>query len=223
MGGLAALHQNQSNEVPLLELQATQQDRELASEIFEKFSKKEGSQYIATKGALTWLYACLRTYRPKNILELGPGIGTITEVLLNHFTNIEKVVATEDNQYCLKVLPHNLTLGNDPRLIIVTKPTELDALNFSADMIIGDGGFYSEEEFKCAKEGTIVFCEGIRTKLREGFSKSLATRHLKIEFTHFGGMPLRLRIRKKFGIPVPRLYRDQKRGCWIGIVTSWSN
>lgn len=87
----------------------TPSDELLAREVHSRFSKLEGSQHIASRGSLQWLVTVLRTMRPTRVLELGAGIGTMTELLLDPRFGVEEVYTTETDSFCLNALNENLT------------------------------------------------------------------------------------------------------------------
>tara|TARA_B100000929_G_C15467147_1_gene406581 strand:- start:845 stop:1084 length:240 start_codon:yes stop_codon:yes gene_type:complete len=49
---------------------------------YHKFSQAEGSQYIASEYALFRILELIEKFRPHNILEVGMGIGTISDSIL---------------------------------------------------------------------------------------------------------------------------------------------
>ena len=195
------------------------EDCQFAKEIYELFSRKPGSEHIASEVSLQYLTACLRVFKPSRVLELGAGIGTITETVLSHPCAVSELVSTETDPYCLSVLRNNLRGPGLQRLTVVTTPSELSQLKFVADMIIGDGGFYSSEELSTARVGTVFFSEGRRGKLRDAFSRELSAKGWTIAFENYGSFwKWGMKPKNLFGfsLPLPR-YRKGK-GCWIGVV-----
>ena len=190
-----------------------------AKEIYELFSRKPGSEHIASEVSLQYLTACLRLFKPSRVLELGAGIGTITETVLSHPCAVSELVSTETDPYCLSVLRNNLRGPGLQRLTVVTTPSELSQLKFVADMIIGDGGFYSSEELSTARVGTIFFTEGRREKLRNAFTKELTAEGRTITFINYGSVwKWENGFRRRLGRTafLPRFRKT--KGCWIGVV-----
>src|SRR5258708_24469779 len=95
------------------------EDCQFAKEIYDLFSKKPGSEHIASEVSLQYLAACLRLFKPSKVLEMGAGIGTITQAVLSHPCAVRELVSTETNPFCLKVLRENLR-DDSPRLTLVT-------------------------------------------------------------------------------------------------------
>ena len=78
------------------------------SSIFEKYSNLVGSDQIATRYALRIISKHLNEYQPKSILEIGAGIGTITELLIRELPSA-KIVSYENNAWCISQLVKTLT------------------------------------------------------------------------------------------------------------------
>jgi len=206
---------------PEQHIQLSAFDRSFARRIYNQFKDRAGARHIASKEALAYLSTSLRTFKPRKVVELGAGIGTITKALLQHPSNVEQVVCTESNEYCIAAL-HRELLPTTSRLILVTVPHGLLMFREQADMIVGDGGFYSPEEFATARLGTVFFAEGERPKLRALFAESLLLRGMMIYYYPYGGSAFRRRIRwRSFaGIPLPTLAHGKKMACSIGVARS---
>jgi hypothetical protein len=196
-------------------------DVELARSIHARFSKFEGSDHIASRFALEHLAALLTERKPRYVLELGAGIGTITELLLSHPAGITGLIATETQPFCLNALEKNLSNRADPRLRVVTTPQELAQHRRTVDLIVGDGSLKDPAETAFAGEGTSVFVEGNRSGLRARFDSELHKRGLALRLRHYGPprLPYRLRLSRRFLIPLPVPARGKDGGCWIGEVT----
>jgi len=199
-------------------LRAGPEDADLARQIHERFSRLEGAEHIASVCSLQWLAAVLRTFRPKRVLELGAGIGTMTELLLTPQFGVEKVYSTEDNAFCLAALRRNLP-RLDGRLELLTTGEDLRKIEGDLDLIAGDGGFYSPLEFCHSRAGTILFFEGSRSKLRGVASETLARQGLRCEMRQYGAGGTKWKLGWVWGMPIPRRVR-QRAVCWIGMVQS---
>jgi hypothetical protein len=195
------------------------EDDQIAEELHTRFSAYEGSQHIASPASLRWFAAILRTFRPGHILELGAGIGTITEMLLMERYGAAKIYTTETDAFCLRALDKNLTRRNDPRLRVLTSEQDLLKIAEPLDLIVGDGGFYSPLEFQNSKEGTILFFDGSRAKLRTIAQETLARKQLKCEMKQLGTNAKKKvwGFKRVLGIPIPAKVK-QRDTCWIGIV-----
>ncbi len=195
----------------------TRADARVANAVFRRFAKLAGAEHIAGRVALRYLAAVLRIGRPRTVLESGAGIGTITSMLAAA-DGIERVVAVEDNDFCLGALQCILDADVDSRISIATSPEELINMRFSADLVIADGGWCSKEEFEFIDRGTTVFVEGSRSEYRAALTAHLISREpaLSIEFREYGVQHGWILRRTRFGIPRPHRVRRRK-GCWIGV------
>ena len=150
-------------------------DRSYAEWVHKGYLHKPGSEKIASIPALTYLSACLRTFKPKSILELGAGIGTMTDFILTHPFRPSTFWTVEQNDFCQNALKVNLAHHNPDRYTVLTTLKELAAADIggNVDLYVGDGGFYVPEEMRGAHSGTVFFAEGDRRKLRAMFTESL--------------------------------------------------
>ena len=85
-----------------------------AEEIFKIFALKDGSAHIASQNALNGVFMLMDRYRPKNILEIGIGIGTIP-YSLNEYAKLNpsspvRYTGIEENQYCIGEFKKNLAI-----------------------------------------------------------------------------------------------------------------
>lgn len=81
----------------------------IAEKQYRKFSKAEGSQFIASEYALYRILSLIDKFRPKTILEAGVGIGTISDSILKTDYKYQlEIFGTEKNSFCLKQLPQNM-------------------------------------------------------------------------------------------------------------------
>lgn len=108
--------------------------KELAHFIYSKYSSQPGSREIASLLALEHISTNLLYNNIHIVLELGGGIGTITELCLRT-QSTENVITFEDNDFCVEVL--NVLKREFPeKLEIITKLEKLH--NFNAQMMIID-------------------------------------------------------------------------------------
>jgi len=79
---------------------------------FERFRPRPGSDYIASGFALACFTELVERRRPGSILEIGAGIGAITDTVLNARERAGRAdgtyVAIEDISFCLEQLSANL-------------------------------------------------------------------------------------------------------------------
>jgi len=78
-----------------------------ALSIYDAFSRKEGSQHIATPVTIQALIDIVKKISPKRVLEMGAGIGTLTYTILEN--SDAYVDAYEDNNFCKNALSQNLS------------------------------------------------------------------------------------------------------------------
>ena len=151
---------------------------------YKYFSTLEGNQNIATEFALKIITKFVKSYRPKNILELGLGIGSISYAIL-HYCNAtnQKInyVGTEANEFCLEVLPKYLKEYYSQVTIFKTLDNVSNTEKF--DFVIIDGKDESLSKVKdiISKHGIIII-EGDRipqlSLIRSIFPNSFYTRVL---------------------------------------------
>lgn len=141
--------------------------RRLARAVHRRFRGRPGSEHIATESAVRGLVRALRRARPRRVLELGAGIGTLTEAAIRvlerlHGPDGYTLVATESDPFCLEQLDRNLA---DRRgcLRVVADPGALPADAGPFDFVIADGGEQDDPRpFRDLARGATVFIEGDR-------------------------------------------------------------
>jgi len=211
-----------------MKIAPTAEDERFAKEVYERFRAKPGSARIASAFALAYLAALLRERKPRSVLELGAGIGTVTWALLAHPAGVERVVATEDVPFCLDQLEHNLDQEMKNRLHIITKSEEFASVQGPFELLIIDGVWDWEAVAARLREGSACFVEGQRKRERADLREVLRRRNLdcvltpyrrgfRIQFTWEwptpGGV---LRVR-----PRMRLNKRPIKGCWVGEVKAF--
>lgn len=75
----------------------------LASIIHKKYSQLPGSGEIASLLALEGIVETIEKLKECRIIEIGGGIGTITELCLS-LSNVSSIATYEDNQFCIEKL-----------------------------------------------------------------------------------------------------------------------
>jgi protein-L-isoaspartate O-methyltransferase len=202
-------------------------DRTFADAHHARFLEYPGSNHIAGRSALAYLSALLNQTKPKAVLELGAGIGTMTEILLGHPSRIERIVSTENNAFCLASLKKNQANPAEPRLLVATKEGDVPR-DVVFDLLIGDGGFNAsgvyEDYAPQLKLGSVVFVEGDRANLRNQLIANLAKRGLTLAFREYGvrfekrWRPFLGRL-ERLGIKISLNRNTRIKGCWIGLVS----
>jgi hypothetical protein len=137
-------------------------NKELAVQNYKIFCSHEGSQYIASEFALEIILNLIQKFNVKSILELGLGIGSISDTVLQYAdSNSHEInyVGTEKNDFCLAALPKNVTNFN--RIGLYAELSEI--ANQSFDLIIIDGSDAALHDIVAyCKPHTIIFIEGDR-------------------------------------------------------------
>ena len=176
---------------------------------------------IANVTALSFLAACLRVLKPARILELGAGIGTMTALMLEKAPKKTRIIATEDNDFCLRALERNLPDNRD-RLHIVTGIEELLSLEGDYDLAICDGGFDRQEQFRGIVPGSVCLFEGGRAAHRRLLDRYLSRFGWRYAPQNYPSPGYILKILPRrwnlLGLPMPMIKIRRKKGCWLGRV-----
>lgn len=198
-------------------------DWSLAREHVAQYRKKPGSERIATEFALAHISALQYAHSPARILEFGTGIGTIADFLLSHPNAPAHVTATETNEFCIDQFGHNLARHESGKVRLVTGLEELLEIKPDFDLVIFDGGFFVDEQFRFLTNGTMCLVEGNRASTRADINTALRPEGLECQFTHYhrGRRLIKFswvnRNRKHLIFPKVRINKYRK-GCWIGTV-----
>jgi hypothetical protein len=151
--------------------------KKLAIDNYKHFCSLEGSDYIASEFALEKLLKIVYYFKVKNILEIGMGIGSVSDTILKlkHSNKLDILYeGTENNDFCLRVLPHNVSYFKEVQLY-----SSLEAIREkSYDLIIIDGSDNHLIALKnLCNRHAILFVEGGRyeqtMKILDMFSKHL--------------------------------------------------
>ena len=67
----------------------------IARNIYHQFSRKPGSHRIASAFSLCHLSRLIRLRKPRTVLEIGAGIGTISQLVLLHQERVESLYSIE--------------------------------------------------------------------------------------------------------------------------------
>ncbi|MGX7668106.1 hypothetical protein [Flavobacterium pedocola] len=136
--------------------------KNLAVENYKHFCSLEGSDYIASEFALATILQLISRFKAKKILELGMGIGSVSDTVLkfNKKNNLGiHYSGTEKNEFCLAALKNNVEEYESIFLF-----SELNQVtNKDFDFVIIDGLDESLKNIKdyCGKHA-ILFVEGDR-------------------------------------------------------------
>jgi predicted O-methyltransferase YrrM len=135
-----------------------------ADAIYSEFKEKPGSDHIASANAINTLMWVVERWRPKQVLEVGSGIGTLTRLLLDRLPPDASLTCVEGHDFCVAQFQINVGLG-DSRMELVSTYEDVPAATYF-DLIVVDGG--SPEDFVALLgQGGVVFVEGDRSRQRE--------------------------------------------------------
>lgn len=209
---------------PSVEFQPNELDWELARKVHTDYEQKSGAQHIATEFALAHLSALVRLVEPTDVLEFGAGIGTISQLLLDHPNGIRHVTATEGNAFCIDALTSGFVAPFAGRFDLVTDPTKLKLDQQHFDLVVIDG-LLEPGQYDALKRDSICFVEGSRKSTRKMIVEELERRDLTINFVNYNQSVRyfdwsttypdgRTRLFPKFKL------RKILKGCWVGQVTA---
>lgn len=107
-----------------------------ARAVHDLYVHKEGAQAISGIATLEAVIRVIQEKRPRTILEIGAGIGTITHALLAN--SDAEIDIYEPNEFCIEQLKKNLT-SFQGRYRLLTDPNQLPPRR-AYDVVIVDGG-----------------------------------------------------------------------------------
>jgi hypothetical protein len=136
----------------------------IADTIHREYSVKPGSQHIASLHACRGLEQLIGRYPPKRVLELGAGIGTLTDLMLQILPADTVLVTLEDHSYCLEQMRANV---GSPllRATLVSNYDEIGPTDF--DLVVVDGGRADASVMPFVAPKGLVFVEGFRAEQRK--------------------------------------------------------
>lgn len=153
-------------------------NRQHSVECYKYFSEKEGNQHIAGQFGLEKILDILTINKPKRILEVGLGIGSISYTIFKNYKAKGPDFiyhGTEANEFCLKALKENLSNYYD----CISIYSDLDAIRpkIKYDFIIVDGSDKAIDQIKdIITPNGVIFIEGGRAKQTEKM-KSIFPKH----------------------------------------------
>jgi protein-L-isoaspartate O-methyltransferase len=161
----------------------------VTEELHGRFSSQGGSQFIASGHAIHGLLLWIEKTQPRNVLEIGAGIGTLTAAMLLALSARKSaggseytLTSLEPEPYCLEQLEKNLAGLDRSRHRVVPDMSAVDR-GAPFDFVIVDGGVLDERYFTHLAERAVVFVEGYRSKQRELLERVCAGRpHVTANF-----------------------------------------
>ncbi|MEY3499224.1 MAG: hypothetical protein RL308_893 [Bacteroidota bacterium] len=139
-------------------------NRKYAEKYYKYFSKAEGNQHIANLFAIEKILDIVEFNKPKRILEVGLGIGSISYSIIDYLKEKKlsfEYYGTEANEFCLNELPKNLQ--NNYSSIKLFSNIEEIKTEEKFDLIIVDGSDISIEKiYNLITNNGTIFIEGDR-------------------------------------------------------------
>lgn len=135
-------------------------------QVVESFSRLPGSDQIASLFAAEGLAFWLRRQRPQSVLEIGAGIGCLSEVirqwLIEDFPVFldAKVVCVEDNPWCREQWRNNLEALPPSMRLVERIPNQF------FQFLVLDGPQLRPEDWAILLPNATVFVEGNRREQR---------------------------------------------------------
>ena len=108
--------------------------KKIALNKYIEFSNYEGSQHIAKEHSIFRVLQLIKKEKPKNILEIGLGIGTIYSSVRS-FSEEINYYGTETNEFCLNSLKKNLPKHFFSKLRILESVEDITS-NIKFDIIL---------------------------------------------------------------------------------------
>jgi hypothetical protein len=155
-----------------------------AEVIFQRFRVLPGARHIASPYAIEGLLRLIDQQRPRRILEIGAGIGTLTSVIGGAARAGAEVITVEDVPYCQEQLAVNL----GDLLALIELRDSLDELSGVFDLVVVDG-HQLINVLRYVSPGGYVFVEGDRWEQRD----ALATTNRPYCVAHYRSLRLRAR------------------------------
>jgi hypothetical protein len=121
-----------------------------ADQIWQKFVALPGAIIddqvgIASQHAIGGVIGVIQKYKPRKILELGAGIGTLTYTVLETLSSFDyfkgedcAFFTVENNEFCLQQIQNNL-IGFEGRFKVISFASAIPP-DIQFDLIIVDGG-----------------------------------------------------------------------------------
>lgn len=131
--------------------------KEISKEIHSRYSLKSGSEQCASLFSIYSLESLITDKHFKKILELGGGLGTLTELMLQ-ITEAE-LITVENNNYCIKQIQKNLL--NQRPYTLLTNYNKIVHFDFDLLVIDVNNGIFSVTDLVAASTDLrAIFIEG---------------------------------------------------------------
>lgn len=146
-------------------------ESEYAKLLHERYRQKVGGEQVALQFSILSLQRLLHSEKPKYILELGGGLGTLTELILTH--SDAKVDVVENNEWCRNQLLNNMKPFR--KFHLIEEYTKLST-SHDADFLVVDvnNGIYPLNNLVMnSRNIRIIFIEGHHLAHRLNISRTL--------------------------------------------------
>lgn len=155
-----------------------------ALDLYNKFKAMTDSEHIASPVGIHALFAVLDENRPKNVLEIGGGIGTLSLQVLT-YTDADLVVF-EDHVGCIDSLKKNLS-GFESRYTLIDDYEDFELPNEEYDLLIVDGGHRGLLRDVISRTTKVrgLFVEGGRAEQRKVIRQSLRNKYTFVPRHYF--------------------------------------
>lgn len=161
---------------------------ERAEEIWVHFKSVPGAGGIASEHAIGGLIKIIKKKKPKKILELGSGMGTLTYAIMASLGNFfgkefsYDFYTVENDEFCLGQLKKNLE-GFEDKCTVINNISEVFSKGIQFDLIVVDGGGNLPDDMgpmnieNMVERKGVIFIEGSRRYQREMIKKWYAGRN----------------------------------------------
>jgi hypothetical protein len=158
----------------------------IARNIHESFSRKAGSHRIASAFSLCHLSRLIRVRRPKAVLEIGAGIGAISELILLHQEKVDCLYSIESDPCRCAALRDNLRPREGQTWNLLSSHEEIPRTN-SFDLIVFDGNQIDRRTLRFLHAETAVFIDGMRRRARDGLIRYCEGIGLSLRLHEYSG------------------------------------
>lgn len=146
-------------------------DDDYATAVRDKYLVQSGSEQIASLISIQTLISLLQSKRPDEVLELGAGIGTLTQVILEK--SKARLTSVENNEWCQNKLEANMnnlrTFSLMSDYLFIDQGTTSDFVVIDANI----GIFNSQKLIQHSPKLRTIFIEGHHLQHRINASKSI--------------------------------------------------
>ncbi len=151
---------------------------------FDLYKTKPGSQAIASEAALLAMVGLATLRPPQHVLEIGAGLGTITN-LFSKITNSQILAVETVEELC-----QNLKEENLPRVTVVSDFSSSSIAGFAPDWVIFDGPCQPKRllELTSPSRLSCIVVENQRLLTRIQIASFLFSRKLRFNYSELDSM-----------------------------------